>query len=417
MDINQFLVHTVGHITFDIYRRNLQAGGPWLNLPKKVAFPEGVGETITNIMWERPYVVPSADGIEWGDNDSAMGVNVNSGNSCIPSEDEVRFAETRRETRLFHKALNSPMFCVTDLLYAGKRESQMMSIEKNLAEVTRYYWVKWNRDGYRRLARKYVANAGMIAGETDESNGSAFTEAAATSDLTNGILDYIYGILTLEEGQRHQLSMQNGRPVYGLITDQLTSRALIRANDTIREDFRYAKPDALLMPLGVSHTYNGFIHMMDLMPDRYNYDAGAANGSKWVWINPWVEEDLAKGPPVNGADAQQLRKVNPAWITAEAQDSFIYVKDAYQCRVPNSLSNVSKAKYEAQKYMGEYKFQNVINLDPDSDYHNPDGKLGRFRGVLAAGIEAINPHVMFVVRHKVCQAELGLLDCAGEPLD
>lgn len=414
MDINQFLAHTVGHITFDIYNRNLQAGGPWLNLPKKVAFPEGVGETITNIMWERPYVVPSADGLEWGDTGTEMGINVGDGNSCIPSEDEVRFAETRRQTRLFHKAINSPMFCVTDLLYAGKREAQMQSIEKNLAEVSRYYWVKWNRDGYRRLARKFVANTAMIANETDETDGSAFAGIPALSGLTNGILDYIYGVLTLEEGQRHQLSIQNGRPVYGLITDQLTSRALIRANDTIREDFRYGKPDALLTPLGVSHTYNGFVHMMDLMPDRYNFDAEADPGEEWTWVSPWIEVSVPKADPAGGNQLKRI--VNPAWITADAQDSFIYVKDAYQCRVPGSVAGVSQAKFDAQKYMGEYKFQNVINLDTDSDYHNPDGKLGRFRGVLAAGIEAINPHVMFVVRHKVCQAELGLMDCAAVPM-
>ena len=56
----------------------------------------------------------------------------------------------------------------------------------------------------------------------------------------------------------------------------------------------------------------------------------------------------------------------------------------------------------------------MVNLDETSPAYNPDGKLGRFRGVMSAGVEPINPHVMFVLRHKVCDAStmLGAVACA-----
>lgn len=397
-DINQFLVIESGRITYDIYIRE-QYSSPWISQPRKVAWPEGMGETIDNIMWERPYLVGAE--APWG----AMSINhppgpgnvpPNVGNSCIPPVDNVMFSQTLRRTSLYHKAVHSPVFCVTDLLYTGKREAQMRAVEWGLGDMVRLYWINWNRDGFTRWSNKYVINPALD--HTDETAGLAFPLFAPTSRLTNGVLDYFYNLLTVEQGHRHALSTQNGRPVYGLITDQNTSRFLIRGDDAIREDFHYGNPDALLKPLGVSHTYNGFIHMMDEMPPRWNFTAGA-----WVSVPPYDLDDT---------DPTSIKKVvNPDWLTAAFQDSFIYVKDAYQLRVPGSITSVSRAKFDPQSYMGDFKWQNVINLDEASPAYNPDGKLGRFRGVMASGVEPINPHVMFTLRHKVCPVDYGLVDC------
>lgn len=402
-DINNFLVHESGRITFDIYKRE-QYSSPWIALPKKVAFPEGMGETIDNIMWERPYVATEN---AWG----AMSINDGTGNTCIPPVDNVLFSQTLRRTSLYHKAVHSPKFCVTDLLYAGKREAQMRAVEWGLGDMVRLYWIKWNRDGFTRWANKYVAASGMP--HTDESDGLTFPPVAATSRLTNGILDYFSTLLLGEQGAKHALSIQNGRPVYGLITDQLTSRSLIRDNDAIREDFRYGKPEALLGPLGVSHTYNGYVHMMDEAPPRFNFNPALVetptdddDTDPWVPVEPYV---------LDTTDPTSTKKiVNPDWLTAEYQDSYIYVKDAYQLRVPGSITGVSRAQFDPQRYMGDFKWQNVINLDESSDAYNPDGKIGRFRGVMASGVEPINPHVMFVIRHKVCPLDYGFVGCVGD---
>lgn len=399
MDINQFLVTESGRITYDIYVRT-QYASPWISLPRKVAWPAGFGETITNIMWERPYTpVRNA----WG----SMAMNDGIGNNCIPPVDDVLFHQTLRTTSLFHKAIHSPYFCVTDLLYAGKREAQMRAVEQGLADTTRLEWIEWNREGYTRFANKYVATTNLP--HTDESDGLVFPAIPATSELTNGILDYFTNLLLTEQGHRHALSTQNGRPVYGLITDQNTMRKLIRDDDSIREDFRYGAPDKLLQPLGVSHTYNGFVYLMDEAPPRYNFDPDLVESPDDPDTDPWVRVDPYVLDTSNPANPKKI--VNPAWLSAEYQDSFIYVKEAYQLRVPPSITSVSQAKFDPQHYMGDFRWQNVINLDETSPAYNPDGKLGRFRGVLAAGVEPINPHVMYVIRHKVCPGNLGLVDC------
>ncbi len=169
--------------------------------------------------------------------------------------------------------------------------------------------------------------------------------------------------------------------------------------------------------MGVSHTYNGYIHMIDEAPDRYNFDAeldGDATGAGEDTIgdadytDPWVP---VPHYTLENNGSRKRKIVNPAWLTAGFQDSFIYVKGAYLLRVPGSITGVASATFETQKYMGDYQWQNVKNLDRNSDAYNPDGKMGNFRGVLASGVEAINPHVMFVLRHKVCGTDLGSVGC------
>lgn len=418
-DINQFLVVESGRINYDIYERS-QFTSPWITLPKKIAFPQGMGERIQNIMWERPYVQTEKEWAamnlnEYASSDTGSGEQAN---SCIPPVDDVMFSQTLREFSLFHKAVHSPRFCVTDLLYTAKREMQMRAVENGLSEIVRLYWIKWNRDGFTRWAKKYVVEPGMAANYTDESDGMKFPYVNTTSRLTNGVLDYFYNLLTVEQGHRHALSTQNGRPIYGLITDQNTSRALIRDNDAIREDFHYGKPDALLQPLGVSVTYNGFIHMMDEAPPRWNFNADKDSDGSSSWstvsgdVDPWVAVPhyiLAERD-----DGTYEKIVNPAWLAAEAQDSYIYVREAYQLRVPGSVSSVSQAQFDPQNYMGDFKWQNVVNVDESSAAYNPDGKLGRFRGVLASGVEPINPHVMIVVRHQVCATDYGFVACTSD---
>jgi hypothetical protein len=401
MDINHFLVTESGRITYDIYKRT-QFSSPWITLPKKTAWPEGMGEQLTTVMWERPFIRQENEWAPMTLNEAETG-SISGTGSCIPPVDLVEFTARTRSTSLYHKAVHSPRFCVTDLLYTAKRESQMQAVEWGLSDQVRLLWIKWNREGFTKLANKYVVEPSMAY--TTEEDGLTFPPVPATSMLTNGVLDYFYNLLTVEQGHRHALSMQNSRPIYGLITDQNTSRFLKREDDKIREDFRQSsEADSLLAPLGVTYTYNGFIHMMDEAPPRYNFNDEADEG-----VDPWVEVDHYM---LDETDPRKPRKiVNPEWLAAQYQDSFIFVKDAYQLRVPGSITGVSAAKFDPQRYMGDFRWQNIINVDENSPAYNPDGKMGRFRGVLASGVESIAPHVMYVIRHKSCPGPLGLVNC------
>lgn len=420
-DINQFMVTEGGRIVYDIYRRE-QHSSPWISQPKKLAWPDGIGETFDNIMWERPYVadaVANAAGSEgrptWGlisfNNGQSDG---DVGGSCIPPVSTINFSQTLRRTALYQTSIQSPRFCVTDLLLTAKRDAQMRNVEWGLGDMVRLFWINWNRDGFTRWSKKYIID-GSLQNYTDETDGLVFPQTPSTSRLTNSHMTYFRHKLNLEQGRRHALSFQNGAPVYGLITDDITSQSLTREAD-VREDFRYAKADMNLEPLGISHTYAGFIHMLDDMPNRYNFTQADASDSAsdpsasdftdaWEWVDPYIL--------IPQDDGSYRKEVNPDWLTAEYQDSYIYVRDAYQLRVPASISAVSRAKFDPQMYLGDVQWKNSVNLDATSPAYNPDGKLGFFRGVMTAGVEPINPHVMYTLRHKVC-TDISTVLCPGE---
>ena len=388
--IDQFLAVESGRLTYDIYQRTLYTS-PWLALPKKVAWPQEMGEKVSNVMFERPRITTSSPIGDW----TALAFNDDSGNTCLPTADEVVFKTTLREMQLFHKAVHSPRFCVNDLIFTGSRQAQMGNVVKALQEQVRLHWIERHRDEFAKWSNKVIAEPGL---DTNTESSATFPTTQATSYLTNGLLEYYYETLILEQGGQHSLSTQNGRPIFGLITDQVSSRRLTRADDAIREDWRNSsKRDSLLEPLGVSHTYNGFVHMMDDMPPRYTYAGGV-----YTSVPPYLWD--AATPQV---------KVNPAWRTADYQDSYIYVTGALQFRVPSSVTGVGKAKFNPQNYMGDFRWLNIQNDTPDTTGYNPDGTVGRFRGVLMTASEGINPHVLFTIRHKVCAADLGLADCLG----
>jgi len=390
-NIDQYLATESGRLTYDIYQRTLYSS-PWLSLCKKTAWPQEMGEKVSNVMFERPYVASSND---W----DALSFNDGTGNSCIPPADLVEFHQTLREMQLYHKAVYSPRFCVNDLLFTGARQRQMESVITALNEQVRYEWIKWHRDNWTLWSNKIVAEPGLAEG--GDEGTSTFAAVEPTSQLTNGILEYFYETLIIEQGMPHALSVQNGRPIFVLITDQVTSRRLTRDDDAIREDYRHSgERDLLLKPLGVSHTYNGFVHMIDDMPPRYTYSGGV-----FTKVEPYI---LDSSDPSNPKLA-----VNPAWRSAEYQDSYIYVRNAIQFRVPSSVTGVSKAKFNPQNYMGDFRWLNVQNDDESSDSYNPDKTIGRFRGTLMSASEGINPHLMFTIRHKVCPSDLGLVGCSA----
>ena len=386
--INQYLATESGRLTYDIYQRTLFSS-PWLSLPKKVAWPQEMGEKVSNTMFERPYV---ANENEW----EAVSFNDGNTNSCIPPSDNVEFHHTEREMQLYHKAVYSPKFCVNDLLFTGARAKQMDAVVMSLNEQVRYYWIKWNRDNWTQWSNKVIAEPGL---DTTGEGSQTFGTIEASSQLTNGLLEYFYDTLIIEQGMKHSLSVQNGRPIFGLITDQITSRRLTRNDDAIREDYRNSSErDFLLKPLGVTHTYNGFVHMIDDMPPRYTFAGGI-----YTRVEPYV---LDTSNPLN-----HKLQVNPAWRTADFQDSYIYVRDAMQFRVPDSVTGVSKAMFDPQTYMGDFRWINIQNDDESSDAYNPDGTLGRFRGNLMSASEGIAPQLMFTIRHKVCASDLGITPC------
>lgn len=393
-DIKNYLAVEDGRITYDIEERVLPSSC-WTQLVNRVPWDAQMGVNPQNMEWQRPWVETEND---WAD----VTLNDGTGTTCLPPVDVVEINHKLREMKLQQKAIESPEFCVTDLIYAGGQERQMQLIVDNLSEQARWIWAKRHRSEYHRVCRnKVILESGLTGHGDDNEDDAGFPVGATpTSILVNGALDFFYRELLLEGALNDALFKNGSKPIFALITDVFTSRKLIRSDDTIREDIRNSEQVELLLgPLGIDTTYNGFVHMIDEMPRRFDWVVTSAGGS-WVERAPFI----ATGSPGDAPGREII--VNPAWINAAYQDSYIYCPSVMDCLVPPSITGSAGFDYEPQNYVGEFGFRNIAHKTD-----NPDGRMGFFRGTLMSGTKIRKPQWGYVIRHQVCDRDLGLIPC------
>jgi hypothetical protein len=332
-----------------------------------------------------------------------------------------------------------------------------------LADQARETWIERYRSEYTRVsANKALANA-SFALNADKYNSYSFPSPGATpavSILTQGFLDYCYEYLNHQGAQDGAMGMVETRPVYGLVSSARTSRNLIIANPEVREDFRYSSQnEKLLAPMGVKWNYAGFVHLIDDKTPRWNWlPAGASTPTAAVTVSGTVgtlttsaTSTLTVGSQVfiaaneyivtaliNGTTTYNVTSVtggtatvqgsavfsawvkvpefiksgdiivpNPSWLAAEYEDSYIFHQKTEVCLVPKPITSVAGAKFDVVNHAGEFSWKNYLDEEK-----NPDGTIGRFRGVLSSGTRPDNPEYGIVIRHRACPNAFGLItDC------
>jgi hypothetical protein len=180
------------------------------------------------------------------------------------------------------------------------------------------------------------------------------------------------------------MGRENGAPVFMLICGAETSESLIRLNADIRQDFRYAKPNELLTPLGIERSYGGFYHSIDAYPPRFRvYDT---TNDKLIRTYPFKKNTTTKGTSYD---------INAAYETAEYEISYIFHQDVMRSVVPSPVNTANKMAFNPQNYRGEFKWVNILDRQT-----NPDGNVGYFRGVCASGARPVFPQYGYAVMHK-----------------
>lgn len=385
-NIEQLLVEESNRIGPDIYRRTLNTS-PWTTLVKQEAWPDEMGESVRVLVYERT-LPGSGAGLTFTDvlsNDPA----VEGPGSCAVAGANLGFAQTLTSYNLQQAAINSPDICLNDLRFPVKRQEQLRNIMAVLTENTQYAWENRYRDEYVRLAN-YKINANqteLLAGATAFS-----TSNLPTSRLTQGILRYVYSKLIRDGAGTNAYGRENGAPVFLLITSPETSDDIIKLNADIRQDFRYAKPSELLQPLGVERSYGGFYHLIDTMTPRYDLVGGV-----WTRRYPYTTQAATKGTKF---------VPNPAYYTAEYEDSIIFHADVFTSLVPKPIGATGQMAFDPQSYRGDFRWRNILDRTC-----NPDGNIGFFRAIFASGSKPVFSNLGYVIRHKRCPADFGLVGC------
>lgn len=401
-NIENLLITESGRIGADIYRKTLNTS-PWTTLVKQEAWPDEMGTTVNVLIYER--TLPASGGsITFSDvayngvGTQVIGATPSGSNTgpgtCAVAGNDLGFAQTLRTYNLQQAAINSPDICLNDLRFPVRRQEQLRNIMAVLSENTQYAWENRYRDEYVRLANYNVnANQTELLAANGQTQGSFSTSNLPTSRLTQGILRYFYSRLIRDGAAQNAYGKENGAPVFLLITSPEASDDLIKLNADIRQDLRYAKPSELIQPLGVERSYAGFYHLVDTMTPRYDFVGGA-----FVRRNPYATDASA---------SKGTRFIpNPAYYTAEYEDSIIFHPDVFTSLVAKPIGATGAMAFDPQSYRGDFRWRNIPSRDC-----NPDGTIGFFRAIFSSGSKPVRPELGVVIRHKRCAADFGLVGC------
>ena len=333
-----------------------------------------------------------------------------SGNALPVALTGVTFGQKLRQYSLEWASVDSPDIALEDLRFAVKRREQLSNIMDVLTESTSLVWQDRYRNLYTRAVtidgnnlvypgvgainnptsgtttatdQKAVFNA-VVNGSVSAVSGTTFTATSLPqSQLTQGILKRLYMKLIRDGAGTNAMGRENGAPVFMLICGAETSENLIRLNADIRQDYRYAKPNELLTPLGIERSYGGFYHSIDPYPPRFSV---AGTSPAYLFrVYPFRKETTTKGTAYN---------INPAYETANYEISYIFHQDVFRSVVPSPINTNNKMAFNPQNYRGEFKWVNILDRQ-----NNPDGNVGYFRGVVASGARPVFPQYGYVVMH------------------
>lgn len=381
-NINNIMVALEGMISDEIYSRGLHTS-PWIDLPKQENWPEGMGHTLRVLTLGRslPRNPLSWQNVEFSDGEA--------GGACIPPVQRLEITNSLKEYNLQQTALESPDLCVTDLMNSFKAEQQLSHLMEVLAENTRQVWINRNRSEYIRLAsHKLVATT---SGLLEPVNGD-FAATAPTSKLTGGMLKQAYARLVRLGAGKKSYGSVDGRPSFLGIVGMETSE-LIATETSYRQDLRESnRVPELLAPLGIERMFKGFWLADDVHPPRYNLV-----DDEWVEVPPYIWSG-------SGASAELIE--NPAYETAEAEDTVIFHADVFRSVIMPPAKSMGQAKFDPQTYRGDWKWLNIQHRT-----ENPDGNYGFFRGVFANGSKPVFPQYGVVIRHLRCNVPLEASAC------
>jgi len=229
------------------------------------------------------------------------------GGACLPTPQSVGIGSTNRNFQIYRVAVEGPDFCAEEFRSVFDLRLQLDRIADILAEYTRLAWEDRDRHEYFRLvANKVVVNNCGPNATNTTTEQAAYPAAQPLQTLSMGMLDY-WRIRLLRDGAaKSSMMYNNGSPVLTVIASQETIGHLIRDNEDIREDLRWAdssRGDAarLIRAFGVNHTYGGFAFFADPYPRRFTYAGGT-----FTEIQPFRSIAASKG---------NKSEVNPAWET------------------------------------------------------------------------------------------------------
>lgn len=316
--IQQNFINESGRIGEGLFRYAYDVS-PWARVIKRGLWPDGMGDSIRVLNYERALVGTTGKGT-WSNHRAHGFSSASTGSSPpdigtsrgLPTASVVQVTQRLREYNLAWTAVESMRIDVRDAAFSFQFKEQMKMLYDCLLDAGMRVWSYRTREEYFRMCANKVcigtpesgslnslADA-SVTGATDFATLTGFSLAqlnmtgAAPSGgfstkhsvLTGGVLRDIYARLCRNGAGKNSGGMSDGAPVFPLLTSPETSDYLIREAGT-RNDLRWGNSGELLKPLGVTRSLCGFSHVLDHEVPRFTL---AINSSVYDFteVPPWT---------------------------------------------------------------------------------------------------------------------------------
>ena len=437
--VNTILTEEANRIGQDIYSRTLHTS-PWMDLMKQSAFPDGMGYTLTTLIYDR--VIPRTQsggttvGVNWNDlAQSTLGSNTfattagqslkdaassipgargpdNNADGDVADAGEGRaffdFNKQLKQYNLKKAVIESPRISLDDLRFAAHRNEQLRAIMDQMTNATRFTWENRYRDEFDRVAKNIVlclsassqyltangADAATVAGRTvaglsfdvlntnevdvkSNFDGSAGDEDYTPSaNISNAVLDKAYFQLVRKGAGNNAYGRENGRPVFGLVLSSEASYQL-QTEAGFRDDVRYNN-SAVSDLIAPLGVEKSFRGFYHLVDDMAPRFDIDGNGVL-----------LRQQPYTSTGD------LNSSYEAALYEAAYIIHPDVCESQIPNPLSGASGITFDPITYRGDFKWTNIADA-----VTNPDSDRGFFRGVMASATKPIKTDFGYVILFK-----------------
>lgn len=376
--LDQYFISDASRIQGKI-ERIMRARGRVSALMQKETLPDGIGFNFSTV------VVKRSNGV--GGGWQAVATPDGTGNNCVPTATVVSPAMTQLSYSAYQTRVDSADICFTDLRAAYDAKDQLAGIHDNFEGNIVDTWE--NQDKalfFQNAGHKIVFNASL----TETTNGTTMPAVVATSTINQGLLDVLYNRIVQDGGDMETYAKSQGAPIIPAILSMEAHRTIVKGDDSIRNDFRWADSGkgvagaTLLQSWGIDRTWGGFMHVIDVKMPRYDFVDGA-----------WVERPFYTTQATTIGDEAI---VNPAYEAAEFEDLYLWNPNVVTRQVPKmptSFGSGSSAK--AVNYNGAVQWLNILDKTL-----NPYGTIGFYSSLLYAAYKPKKTQYGFAVRFKRC---------------
>lgn len=377
------------HLGEEIYRR-ASFSSIWGNLIPKGEFPKHVG--LTKTVFEMGNAYPTADERTWdsytlanGSNTGACGYNFQ---DYTVGFEELAYSPT-------HFQMRGPLLCKDDLNFDHLAPQFLNGYVEELTKLVQTeYDNKLMKEYYTKVPKAVMTSAFPISAA-----GASLTLAQATSDLTQEALDKAYIHLIHKRATNPDsngfVSLANGGPLFTLYLGMEASQAIILNNADFRDDLRQGSMNSeLFRRLGADTAIKGFRHVINPLPPRFTYAAGA-----YTRVNTFSDVSGAKGV---------YQDINPNYLdpsTAPYEAAFVMSPDVMSWDWVRPDNQVGSTRWEPQSYMGDWKFiTGPEACASDGSGYDPFHKNGRHIAEMAGAAKpGANRSAGLMILYKRCQ--------------